>query len=345
MGKTFMIIRFLFCLLLLALNLAWTAPRPKIVVGGLTPQRLADLKASAPDATIVGVDSAEAAMKEIADADSLIGIVNRELVQAGKKLRWVQTSSAGVERYRFPEMIDSDIVLTNCKILQGPEIADHAMALLLALTRRLNHIIPEQHKQEWTRDQFTSDETKPIELTDRRALIIGLGGIGTQIAQRAHAFGMKVVAVDPKDIPMTYFVEAVYKPDRLHELLPQADVVFSSVPHTPESEGMLGDAEFRMMKKGAYFINVSRGKIYDNRALAKALDSRHLAGAGVDVTDPEPLPKGHPLWTVPNVIITPHMAGQSHKSWDRRMAVYKENVQRFIKGQPMLNVVDKQKGY
>ena len=183
------------------------------------------------------------------------------------------------------------------------------------------------------------------QLNGKTALIIGMGGIGTQIAQRAHAFGMVVYGVDPKDISLTYFVKSVHPPDQLRELLPKADVIFISTPHTPESEKMIGPEEFRLMKQGAYFIVVSRGKTYDGNALVKALDEKHLAGAGLDVTDPEPLPKGHPLWKFENVVITPHLAGTSDGLRGRQMNVFKENVRRFSENKPLIHVVDKQKGY
>ena len=210
----------------------------------------------------------------------------------------------------------------------------------LSLSRSLNETIPRRTEEAWLRGEF-----HPIELTGKTALIIGLGGIGTQIAQRANAFNMRVVAVDPKDIPISRAVEKIVTPDRLHELLPQADVVFMSAPHTKQTEGMMGAAEFGMMKKGSYFIAVSRGKTYDSNALVKALDEKRLSGAGLDVTNPEPLPAGHPLWKFPNVVITPHIAGQSDVVNTRRVPLVQENIRRFLAGKPMLNVVDKQKGY
>src|SRR5260370_14304344 len=179
----------------------------------------------------------------------------------------------------------------------------------------------------------------------KAAVIIGVGGIGTQIALRAHAFGMTVIGVDPKDIPLNENVSRTVVPDRLDSVLPLADVVFISAPHTPQSEGMIGPHQFELMKKGAYFIAVSRDKVYNTNALVKALDSRQLAGAGLDVTNPEPLPKESPLWKFDNVIITPHIAGQSDNVNARQMALFKENIAHFVKGEQLVNVVDKQKVY
>jgi len=325
--------------LFLATSWLAEAQNKKILVVGMSPDAVVELQSAASGVTVkaAGRDELRA---EVADADALLGTASPELIRAGKKLKWVQTYSAGVERYLSPELVNSDITLTNCKIIQGPEIADHALAMLLALTRSLYETIPIRPKEEWTRGQY-----HPIELNGKTAVVIGVGGIGTQIAVRAHAFGMKVIGVDPKDIPYAPFLDKVVPPDRLDEVLPQADVVFVSAPHTPRSEGMMGRRQFELMKKNSYFIAVSRGKLYDTDALVTALDSKRVAGAGLDVTNPEPLPKGHPLWKFENVVITPHIAGQSDMIQTRRMNLIKENIRRFAAGEPLLNVVDKQRGY
>jgi phosphoglycerate dehydrogenase-like enzyme len=175
--------------------------------------------------------------------------------------------------------------------------------------------------------------------------VIGVGGIGTQISYRCWAFGMDVIGVDPEDIPLMPIIKKVVKPDQIDEVIPQADVVFISAPHTPMSHKMIGPRQFDEMKQGAYFIAVSRGGIYDMDSLVKGLDSKHLSGAGVDVVDPEPLPKGHPLWKFENVIITPHIAGRSDKDHARMVNTIKDNIQRFADGKPLINIVDKQKGW
>ena len=283
-------------------------------------------------------------MKEIADADAVIGSMRPEWVQAGKNLKWVQITSAGVENVLHMSgsnaLRESDIVVTNNQIVQGPEIADHALAMLLALTReipRWQKLKAEENWQGTPRDLY--------ELRGKKAVVIGVGGIGMQISQRAWAFGMEVTGVDPEDIPYSPFLERVVKPDSINEVLPDADVVFMSAPHTEKSHKMLGPSQFELMKKGAWFIAVSRGKTYDLNALIKALDSGRLKGAGVDVTDPEPLPEGNALWKFENVIITPHIAGRSDMDRGRMLGTVKENIRRFAEGLPLINVVDKQKGY
>jgi D-2-hydroxyacid dehydrogenase (NADP+) len=241
-----------------------------------------------------------------------------------------------------PEIKNSQVVMTNMKIVQGVEIADHALALLLALTRRLDVAMEDRKSETW---RSLQNYGPPLELQGKTALVIGVGGIGTQIAIRAKAFGMTVIGVDPKDMPYTPYLDRTVWPDRLDTVLPEADVVFVSAPHTPQSERMIGAAQFAKMKKGVLFIAVSRGKLYDNDALVAALKSEKVAAAGLDVTETEPLPKGHALWKTGRVIITPHIAGRSDGEGARYFELYKDNLIRFAKGEPLRHQVDKQKGY
>lgn len=319
------------------------AQTKKILIGSAEPALLKELQGVSPQARIVPVTQ-DNVMKEIVDADAFIGNITSEQVRAGKNLKWVQTMSAGVERVLHLSggnaLRDSDIVLTNNQIVQGPEIADHAMAMLLTLSRDIDRFLDDKKQERWQGRPYEG-----IELNGRTAVILGVGGIGTQIAFRAWAHGMRVIGVDPEDIPYMPILEKVVKPDRLPQVLPEADVVFVSAPHTPLSHKMMGVREFQLMKKGSYFIAVSRGSLYELDGLIGALESGQLAGAGVDVTDPEPLPKGHPLWKCDNVVITPHIAGRSDKDRDRMVGIVKENIRRFVEGKPLVNVVDKQKGY
>ncbi len=317
---------------------ALLAQPKKVVVVGMSPAEIQELQSAAPGARLVA--SGDQLTREVVDADAVLGGLNAAAFRAAKQLKWVQTYSAGVESQLFPEFRASDVTLTNGKIIQGPEIADHALALLLGLTRSLYQTIPARTSEKWTRGQH-----RPIELSGKTAVIIGVGGIGMQIAQRAHAFGMRVIGVDPKDISYTYFISKVVPPDRLDSVLPQADVVFVSAPLTANSEKMMGARQFDLMKPNSYFIVVSRGRLYDTDALLVALESKRLAGAGLDVTNPEPLPPGHRLWKFDNVLITPHIAGSSDGVQNRRMELLKENLRRFVAGEPLLNVVDKHRGY
>ncbi|MBM3814864.1 MAG: D-2-hydroxyacid dehydrogenase [Acidimicrobiia bacterium] len=300
--------------------------------------------AAGTQADIVVTRSPEEFAREVPNADAIIGGISKELYPQAKKLKWVQTVSAGVEAYSFwPEFVQSNVQLTNCKVVQGPTIADHAFAMLLALTRGLHEYIPNREKREW--GSRTSGPENMTELPGMTALVIGAGGIGTQIAQRAHGFGMKIIGVDPQDIPISNYFSEIVPPDRLDEVLPKADVVFVAAPLTPKSERMIASRQFDLMKKGSYFIAVSRGKLYDKQALVKALDSKKLAGAGLDVTDPEPLPKDDSLWNFPNVVITPHVASGAEASNQRRISVIEDNIRRFARGEPLTHTVDKAKGY
>ena len=316
----------------------------KIVALNANPTLLEELQSATPDARIVPVERAKM-MDEIGDADGYIGEITSAEVRAGKNLKWVGVMAAGVERVLFPadgtsDLRDSNIILTNNKIVQGPEIADHALAMLLMLSRNLYVLYKNDQQQIWNPRSFHG-----IELRGKTAVVIGVGGIGTQIALRANAFGMTIIGVDREDKPFLPFVEKVVKPDQLDTVLPQADVVFISVPDTPQSHKMMGASQFALMKKNSYFIAVSRGGIYDMGGLVKALDEKRLAGAGVDVTDPEPLPKEHALWRFENAIITPHIAGRSDQDAGRMVGTIQENIRRFVAGKPLINVVDKKKGY
>jgi phosphoglycerate dehydrogenase-like enzyme len=329
--------------LLVACLSALNAETKKILVEMADPEVARQLQSASPAVRIVPITSANV-MAEIGDADAYIGNIKPEAVRAGKNLKWVQVMSAGVEQVLFKsgsnDLRDSNIVLTNNKVVQGPEIADHAMAMLLALSRDLPNFWRNQADQKWQPRPF-----KGIELNGRTAVVVGVGGIGTQIATRASAFGMNVIGVDPEDRPYMPMIKRYVKPDQIDEVLPEADVLFISAPDTPVSHKMIGPRQFELLKKGAYFIAVSRGGLYDLNSLVKALDEQRIAGAGVDVVDPEPLPAGNALWKFQNAIVTPHIAGRSDKDRARMVATIQENIRRFVDNKPLINVVDKKKGY
>lgn len=330
-------------LLCVAFALAASAQVKKVVTVNQPPNVIQDWQSASSKVRVVNA-TPETLNQELADADGFIGEIKPNHIRIAKNLKWVQTMSAGVERVLHlsggNDLRDSNIILTNNQIVQGPEIADHAMAMLLTLARGLPKYIADRQSETWQARPFNG-----IELNTKTAIVIGVGGIGNQIAIRAWAHGMKVIGVDPEDIPYSPFITKVVKPDQLNEVLPQADVVFVSAPHTEKSHKMMGGRQFEMMKPNSFFIAVSRGGLYDMPGLVKALDSKRLAGAGVDVTDPEPLPKGHALWKFDNAIITPHVAGRSDLDRARMIGTIRENIRRFGEGKPLLNVVDKRKGY
>jgi phosphoglycerate dehydrogenase-like enzyme len=315
--------------------------RFKVLVPEMEPEQLADLRAAAPHAELIVCKSQAEAVARAAEADASYGFISADLIRAGKKLRWVQMPSAGVEHVvTIPELLNGDVILTNMQGVYGPEIADQAIGYLLCFTRSLGHFIQATARGEWGRPP----EAVLDELQDKTMQIIGLGGIGSQIARRAHAFGMRVTATDPKVIRKPDYVAELHKPDALHRLLPQADVLVSAVPLTPVTRKMIGEREFGMMKPGVVLINVSRGGVVDTDGLVRALDSKKVAAAGLDVTDPEPLPSGHPLWKR-NVIVTPHTAGQSPGGRRRAHETFRENLRRFTSRETLINIVDKKAGY
>jgi len=308
----------------------------------MKPEELADLKSAAPSVQLVECKSEEEAIRHVVDAHASYGFLSQSVIRAGKSLTWVQQPSAGVEHLvEMPELLKSDIILTNMQRAYGPEIADQAMGYLLAFTRSLTHFVRTQTKEEW---QSRGPGIVLDELAGKSLLVIALGGIGSEIARRAAAFGMRVIATDPKVLDRPPFVEELHRPDAFTSLLPRADVIASAVPLTRETRKMIGAKQFAMMKPGVILINVSRGGVIDTPALVDALDSKQVAAAGLDVTDPEPLPKGHPLWSR-NVIITPHSAGQSPGGERRRHEYFRENLRRFAAGEMLLNIVDKKAGY
>jgi phosphoglycerate dehydrogenase-like enzyme len=314
----------------------------KVIIPVMEPSDLADLKTAAPALELLECRSEAEAIQQAPAAAACYGFITPGVIRAGKSLKWVQQASAGVEGLlEIPELVESDIVLTNMQRVYGPEIADQAIAYLLAFTRSLTHFIRAQPSQEW---RSSKSGAVLDELLGKTLLVIGLGGIGTEIARRAHAFGMRVIATDPKVLERPLYVEELHRPDAFSSLLPKADVVASAVPLTKQSRRMIGAREFALMKRGVVLINVSRGKVVDTSALVAALDSGQVAAAGLDVTDPEPLPKGHALWSR-NVIITPHSAGQSPGGERRRHELFRENLRRFAAGEMLLNVVDKRAGY
>jgi phosphoglycerate dehydrogenase-like enzyme len=277
---------------------------------------------------------------QIADAHVVYGHFSREDFAAAKQLRWIQYTAAGVEGILSPELIESPVVLTNMARVYAPAISESVIGLILALARGLNRYAISTRERRWDRADGLFD------ISGMTMGLVGLGGIGTETAYRAHyGFGMRILAVDPKPIPKPQFVAELHSPDWLMKMLPQVDFLVSAAPHTRQTEKMFNDAVFRALKPSALFINVSRGKLVDPPALVRALKEGWIAGAGLDVTHLEPLPSDDPVWTAGNVLITGHTSGWTPRTPARQMALFSENVRRYVAGLPLLNVVDKQRGY
>ena len=282
----------------------------------------------------------ETQMVEIEDADAAFGYVEPEVLARAKQLRWLQSVGAGVDRQLYPEFIAAPVTLTSEKGLVGNQLAEHAFALLLALTRGIGTAIRVRRWEERIRIR-----TAAWELTGRTMGVIGLGGTGVEVARRAAAFGMDVLALDPEPVARPPFVRALWGLDRFHDLLAAADVVAITCPLTPVSKGMFDGAAFARMRRHAVLINVSRGEVMELAALIAALRDGAIAAAGLDVTPIEPLPPDNPLWTMDNVILTFHTAGASPSRGDRIVERFRRNLARFQAGEPLEGVIDKVKGY
>lgn len=311
----------------------------------LSEKQIEQLKTTSPNLRIEMNLSAREVFYRAEEAHGIDGhYATPEFLKKASNLRWIQVHSAGIDRYtKVSEIMENDaIVLTNCRGVHGPAIADHSMAMLLYHTRNMDFYASNQKKTEWNR----GNTPRPtIALKDKTMLVVGLGGIGSEIAQRAHGFGMRVIGTRRSDSPSPDYIEKVGKPNELLALLPEADVVAIAVPLTDETNNLFNEDAFKAMKNGTYLINIARGKVVNTDSLLAALKNGKLAGACLDVTDPEPLPKDHPLWKAPNVIITPHIAWKSSITHKRRKAVIMENLRRFAAGEPLLNTVDKTAGY
>jgi phosphoglycerate dehydrogenase-like enzyme len=319
----------------------WRKPK-RILVGGAAGAVAEKLQAAAPDIEFIVAKQGELAT-QAKNVDAAIGFCTPELVEAGKKIRWIQVTSAGVEAcVAIPGVRERDILVTNMQRIGGPIIAEHTMAMVLAFTRGIDLYVPVQARGEWRR------ATPPGRMTvvdGKTLLVVGLGGIGSEVAKRAHALGMKVTATRASGRTGPQFVSYVGLPDELPKLAAEADFVVNTAPLTPQTTNIFDAAFFAKMKPTAYFINVARGRSVVTAALVDALNNKQIAGAGLDVTEPEPLPSDHPLWKAPNVIITPHVANDSDLGFEAQAQVVLENLRRYQAGEPMLSVVDVNKGY
>ena len=292
----------------------------------------------------LGVETVVATAEEdvprvIGDADAYFGQMTPEILKAGKKLRWVQATSAGLDGYYFPELRESDLTVTNIRGIYSDVIADHVFSLVMAFARGLHHYIRRQSHGKWEKG------APVIHLAGTTLGVVGLGGIGLAVAERGPAFGMRVLGMDPAPKGKPNFIARIYSPDELADLVGVSDFVVICVPHTAETEGLFDAAMFGAMKNAGILINIGRGKVVELQALTEALQRGQIGGAGLDVYEEEPLPEGHALWAMENAILTPHVAGISPEIDKRRKALIVENVRRFCAGEPLLNVVDNQKGY
>jgi phosphoglycerate dehydrogenase-like enzyme len=299
----------------------------------------ARLAAALPELTVVVAETAEEAARVAPEADAAFGTIPPEVLRLTKRLRWLQAPQAAPPAgYYYPELVAHAAAVTNFREIYNDHIAAHIMAFVLAFARDLHRYLPLQRERRW---QPAPLDTGVIHLPEAVALIVGVGGIGAETARLASAFGMRVLGVDARRKDMPPGVAELHPADALDALLPRADFVILTVPHTPATEGFMDQTRFARMKRGAFFINIGRGKTTRLDDLVAALRAGDIAGAGLDVFEEEPLPADHPLWTMPGVLITPHTAGFGPYLDERRFEILLDNCRRFGAGRPLRNLVDK----
>jgi phosphoglycerate dehydrogenase-like enzyme len=303
------------------------------------------MRAAARDMEVVNARTPAEAVALIPDAEiAFSSVIRPEMLAAAGRLRWIHSPAAGVGGMLFPTMRASAVIITNSRGMHAETIAEHVVAVVLALFRRLPVAFRRQTERGWAQDELTTD---PPRLLARKTIgIVGLGGIGSAVARVMAALGARVEATRRRvEAGRPEHVASVHPPGALRELLPHWDVVVLSAPHTTETERIIGPQELGLMKREAVLVNVARGPLVDEGALADSLTRRTLAGAALDVFEDEPLEPTSPLWNTPNLLITPHVAGNRPDYWDAALEIFLENLRRYRANEPLLNVVDKQAGY
>ncbi len=326
-----------------------------VIYPAVEPERLARIEQAAGAMVIDNVLEEAIAVDAIKDADAFFGKLTPAMLAASTKLRWVQSPTASLEHYVFPELVTHPCTLTNMRGLFSDVIADHVLGYILCFARNLHTYLRQQIARHWepvggeqARTSFSAGpgvvstmDRAHLHLSDCTVGIVGLGAIGTEVALRANAFGMRVLAVDPVRTDKPAGVDALWPLDRLADLLGQSDFVVIAAPHTPQTTGMFDRKTIQQMKRSAYLINIGRGVIVKLDDLCAALQVGEIAGAALDVFEQEPLPAEHPLWGFENVLITPHVAACSVHIAERHLDVLLDNIRRFVAGEPLQNVVSK----
>jgi phosphoglycerate dehydrogenase-like enzyme len=305
------------------------------------------IKDVSPNLDVLRSKNKEEALRLIEDTDILLaGFFSEELFHAARRLKWIQAWGAGVDGILLPEVVKSRVTVTNAGGVHPTPISEHVLGLMLCLCRKLHLFIRNQAERKWERFESWTSAEQVEELSGKTVGIVGLGRIGTEIARKAKCLGMNIIATkrDPSQMASTS-VDRLVHPSDLNQLLAESDFVVLSLPLTKETEGMMGEAQFKSMRRTGYLINVSRGKIVQEDRLIEALKQGWIAGAGLDTFESEPLPRNSELWGFKNVIITPHVAGLTPYYMERLTDIFCENLDRFIHDRPLINVVDKTLGY
>jgi phosphoglycerate dehydrogenase-like enzyme len=299
-----------------------------------------------PEMRVVALTDFSRLTEEISDTDIFIGFSLRpEQLKLAKKLKWIHSTAAGVSQLTYPELRDSGILVTNPSGIFSTPMAEHTIGLLLALARNFPDCVRFQDRAQWGQQQIWDKPQHLTELNDRLVLIVGFGSIGHQLARRAKSFDLRVWGVSRSGLGDATLAERIVRAHHLNEVLPDADYVVICAPETAETKRLIGETQLAHMKLGARLINVSRGTLVDEAALIRALNSGHLAGAALDVTEVEPLPAESPLWHAPNLFITPHTSAISDRLWHRQTELLMDLLERWFNGRELFNQVDLQRGY
>ncbi len=300
-----------------------------------------------PSLSIVHRESYDGLEPDLRESEVIFTLSLRpEQFSLCRKLRWIHSPTAAVHQFLFPAFVNSDVVLTNSTEVHGPVVAEHAIALILALAKKIPQAAALQKKREWGKEQIWSRGTHPKEIAGATLGLVGLGSIGRRVARMASALGMRVIAVREhvnKEQPEG--VEEVFPTTNLEEMLRQADFVVLAAPLTAGTTKLIDAKQLAVMKRDAYLINVGRGPQIDEPAFVQALRERRIAGAALDVFDKEPLPADSPLWDLENLLITPHTAGITDKLWTRHYDLFSGNLRRYLVHEPLQYAVDKRTGY
>jgi phosphoglycerate dehydrogenase-like enzyme len=304
------------------------------------------LRSEFPQVDVVHLPDYKRLEGEIVDAEILIAwSIRPEQVETAKALRWIHSPAAAVHQLMFPELIESNIVLTNAREVHGPVVAEHVIALIFALAKKIPGSVELQQKHTWGQQILWDQVPRVREVAGATLGLVGLGSIGRPVLQKAKALGMRVIAVREHPEKGSEGADAVFGPGQIDEIFQQSDYVVLAAPVTDATKAIANPARLNLMKSTACLINVGRGPLIDETALADALRENKIGGAALDVFPKEPLPADSPLWDLPNLLITPHTAALTDRLWERHYALFSENLRRYRGGQPLLAVVDKRKGY
>ncbi len=315
----------------------------KIVLAGSYGALVEELRAEHPGVTFTEAATDAEQMEQMVDADAMYGWPTREAFLAAERLRWIQRTGTGINQIMdLPELMESDVVLTNSRGPHALPMANHVFAMVLSLAHSMPALMDAQRDHDW---QAAKRIPESVDLDGRVMGILALGDVGKAVAQRAIGFGMEVYAVDKHPTAPPPGVSGLWGLDRLDELLAMADWFVVTAPLTAETQGLIDARRLGLLKKGAYVIVISRGKIVDEETLIERLRSGHLGGAGLDVTAVEPLPKDSPLWDMDNVVVTPHLSARSPDARAGARENFKENLRRFLANKPFIYVCDKRAGF